>query len=67
MFTTGGTSRPTTMPQMKGTFWHCDKCGSFVSIHSAGIVHELRCPLCLDELEFCAAFDSGLGQAASDA
>jgi hypothetical protein len=67
MFITGSTNRPTTIPQLKGTLWHCEKCGSFVSIHSARIVQELRCPLCLSDLEFCAAFDSGLGQPFGDA
>jgi hypothetical protein len=67
MFITGGTNRPTSIPQLKGTFWHCEKCGSFISIHSAGVVHELRCPLCLFDLEFCVAFDSGMEQTFHDA
>jgi hypothetical protein len=67
MFITGGTNPATALPQFKGTHWHCDKCGSFISIHSAGMVYELRCPLCSNELEFCAAFDSGFSQALGDA
>jgi rubrerythrin len=67
MFITGGTNRQTAIPQLRGTYWHCEKCGLFVSIHSAGIVYELRCPLCLSELEFCAAFDSGLERTLEDA
>jgi rubrerythrin len=67
MFITEGTNRETALPRLKGTYWHCEKCGSFVSIHSAGIVRELSCPLCLNELEFCAAFDSGLLYTFNDA
>lgn len=67
MFITGGTSFPTPKPAMKGTLWHCEKCGSFVSIHSARALEELACPVCLNELEFCTAFDSGLGQVFGDA
>jgi hypothetical protein len=67
MFITGGTNRPTPRPEMKGTLWHCEKCGSFISIHSARAIRELSCPVCLDELEFCVAFDSGFGQALGDA
>lgn len=67
MFITRATNPATILPQFKGTYWHCEKCGSFVSIHSAGIVYELSCPLCSNELEFCAAFDSGLGQTFGDA
>ncbi len=67
MFITGGTNRATALPQFKGTYWHCEKCGSFVSIHSVGNVYELHCPLCSSELEYCAAFDSGLSQTFGDA
>ena len=67
MFITGGTNPATALPQFKGTYWHCDKCGSFISIHTAGMVYELHCPLCSNELEFCAAFDSGFTQTFGDA
>jgi hypothetical protein len=67
MFITGGTNRQTATPRLKGTYWHCEKCGSIVSIHSAGIVWEPSCPLCLNELELCVAFDSGFVRAFDDA
>lgn len=67
MFITGGTNRATTLPQFKGTYWHCERCESFISIHSAGSVDQLNCPLCLNELEFCAAFDSGFTRTFGDA
>ncbi len=67
MFITAGTNRATTLPQFKGTYWHCERCGSFISIHSAGSVDQLSCPLCLNELEYCAAFDSGFTQTFGDA
>jgi hypothetical protein len=67
MFITGGTNRPTPTPELKGTLWHCEKCGSFLSIHSKRVVKELSCPICLNELEFCVAFDSGFGQVLGEA
>jgi hypothetical protein len=45
-------------PELKRTLWHCEKCGSFVSIHCARVVHEARCPTCTGaSLEFCGTFD----------
>ena len=67
MFITGDTNRPRPRIQFQGTLWHCDKCGTVISIYCARIVQELPCPVCSNELEFCAAFDGGFGQVFGDA
>jgi len=68
MFVSIGVKCPTTSPNMKGTLWLCETCGSFLSIHSSRVVHELACPLCGEEmLESFVAFDSGLGPVFGDA
>jgi hypothetical protein len=67
MFTTGIYSCPGPQPGMKGTLWHCEKCGSFIFLHTERMVEDLSCPVCLNELEFCNSFDSGLVQPACDA
>ena len=67
MFITGSSGHPTPKPAMKGTVWHCEKCSSFITIHSARIVQDLSCPVCLNELEFCTAFDGGFVPSAGEA
>ncbi len=67
MFITGSSSHTVHTPAMTGTLWHCGKCGSFISLHTERIVEDLSCPMCLNELEFCNSFDSGLVQPAGDA
>jgi hypothetical protein len=67
MFITGSFSHTVPTPTMRGTLWHCEQCGSFISIHSARVVEDLSCPVCLSELEFCNSFDSGLVQSVCDA
>jgi hypothetical protein len=68
MFAIGGITCPTARPDLNGTLWLCDQCGSFISIHSSRVLGELPRPVCGDEmLEFCVAFDSGLGHVFGDA
>jgi hypothetical protein len=68
MFIAQGTEYPTPKPDLTGTLWHCEKCDCFVSIHSAHLVEEPQCPVCVNEvLEFCMAFDSSFGQNVGDA
>ena len=59
------TGRRCTHPQVfKGTFQNCEKCGSFISLHSATPVDDLPCS---DEMMvFYTAFDSGFERAISD-
>jgi len=60
MFTEPGVHTATHRPLFRGTFWHCEKCGSFISLHSAEAVEDLPCPVCSDEMMvFCTSFDSG--------
>jgi hypothetical protein len=59
MFIVGTSEYPRNRPEMTSTLWHCQRCDSFVSIHSAKVIHETFCPMCLDtELEFCGTFES---------
>lgn len=68
MFVSGGIKCPTTSPNLRGTLWICETCGSFISLHSSRVVHELDCPLCGAEmLESFVAFDCDLGQVFGDA
>lgn len=49
----------TAVPHFQDTLWHCDRCGSYVSIHSAQIVTDALCPLCGDVLlELCGTFNN---------
>ena len=57
-------SRRPTPPQkqMDATLWHCDRCNSFVSIHSTLKVNDAFCPACGEAaMEFCGSFASVLG------
>jgi len=67
MFIMGTADYPVTRPELKGTLWHCERCNSFVSIHSAQLLHEALCPICTRQLEFCGTFDSILGWQFADA
>jgi hypothetical protein len=59
MFIVGNSEYPRNRPEMTSTLWHCQRCDSFVSIHSAKVIHETFCPMCFDsELEFCGTFES---------
>jgi uncharacterized paraquat-inducible protein A len=67
MYIMGTNDYPVTRPELKGTLWHCEKCDSFVSLHSARVVREALCPMCTVELELCGTFDSILGWKFADA
>jgi hypothetical protein len=68
MYIMGTADYPISSTEVKGTLWHCEKCQSFVSIHSAQTLCEAVCPTCEDTpLEFCGNFDSILGRRFVDA
>ena len=68
MLITGETDRPTSKAIPRVTLWHCENCGSFVSIQSERVLEETYCPVCVTVmLEFCAAFDKGSGKLVIDA
>lgn len=68
MFILGTRDYPTNRTEITGTLWHCQRCDAFVSIHSARVVHETLCPMCIDtELDFCGTFESLLGRQFTDA
>jgi len=57
-----------TFPQLATTLWHCDRCSTFVSIHSPTVLCEALCPACCDVLlEFCGKFNSMPGIQFGDA
>ena len=57
-----------TVRQLHGTLWHCDRCNSFISIHSMHIVDEAFCAVCVDvPLDLCGNFNSILGLQFADA
>lgn len=68
MIVIGSIKCATAGPNLNGTHWICETCGSFVSVHSLRVVPELDCPLCGAEmLESFIAFDSELGKSFGDA
>jgi len=68
MFTAPGTHSTAHHALFRGTLWHCEKCGSFISLHTAQAVEDLPCPVCSDEIMvFCTSFDSGFEQVVAQA
>jgi hypothetical protein len=55
-------------PQMYGTFWHCENCNSFITIHSEKILDQALCPNCTDVLlELVESATTPWGQPFADA
>jgi hypothetical protein len=47
-------SRPGHGLRLQATLWRCEKCESFIAIHSQYPVTQPVCPVCLDpNVEFC--------------
>jgi len=68
MLNVGNTNDHATASHLRATLWRCDRCNSYVSIHSRHIVDEAFCPVCGDvPLELCGTFDSILGLQFADA
>jgi hypothetical protein len=68
MFDTEITNSCASVPQQRATLWRCDRCNSFVSIHSVFVLDEALCPACgFVQLELCGTFDNTLGLAFADA
>ena len=68
MLNVGNTNDRAIASQLRATLWRCDRCNSYVSIHSTHIVDEAFCPVCGDvPLELCGTFDSILGLQFTDA
>lgn len=54
--------------QLHATLWRCEKCKSFIAIHSQYPVSEPVCPVCLDSnIEFCGPLPAVLGLEFADA
>jgi uncharacterized paraquat-inducible protein A len=57
-----------TAPQLHATLWRCDRCNSFVAIHSVQVLDEALCPACgTIPLQLCGTFNSILGLQFADA
>ena len=56
-------------PPLCASLWYCDKCTSFVSIHSPQVPVEAPCPSCRDaSMLCCGTFQNILGlESAADA
>jgi hypothetical protein len=68
MLNVGITDERGAVPQLHATLWRCDRCNSFISIHSTHIVDEAFCPVCGDvPLELCGPFNSIPGLQFADA
>jgi len=47
--------------------WRCDACSSFISTHSAEIVHLSACPVCSEiPLKYCGTFENIAGLSEQD-
>jgi uncharacterized paraquat-inducible protein A len=68
MLNVGAMSDRATVPQLRATLWRCERCNSFISIHSVQILDEAWCPACGNlPLELCGTFNSILGLQFADA
>jgi uncharacterized paraquat-inducible protein A len=53
---------------LHAALWRCDKCDSYIAIHSPQMVETAICPLCGDvPLGFCGSFQNILGLQFADA
>lgn len=54
--------------ELEATLWRCERCGSFIAIHSRQEVVLPICPMCVDTaIEFCGPLPSILGFQVADA
>lgn len=64
----GADSRPVNGLPLHATLWRCERCKSFIAIHSQYPVAEPVCPVCLDSnIEFCGPLPAVLGLEFADA
>jgi hypothetical protein len=60
--------RRTSTIELQATLWRCEKCNSFIAIHSQYPVVQPLCPMCLDgSIEFCGPLPGILGLQLADA
>jgi len=54
--------------ELQASLWRCEKCSSFIIIHSQFPVLQPICPVCVDgAIEFCGPLPSILGLQLADA
>jgi hypothetical protein len=53
--------------QLHATLWRCERCNSFIAIHSQYTVARPVCPVCLDSIDFCGPLPAVLGLEFADA
>jgi ABC-type ATPase with predicted acetyltransferase domain len=50
----GGYRESTSNGDLQATLWRCEKCNSFIAIHSQHPVLQPICPICIEgTIEFC--------------
>jgi ABC-type ATPase with predicted acetyltransferase domain len=50
----GGYRKSSSTEDLQATLWRCEKCSSFIAIHSQHPVLQPICPICIDgTIEFC--------------
>jgi len=37
---------PVKPPELRSTLWSCDRCASFITVHSAAELIDVWCPVC---------------------
>lgn len=54
--------------ELEATLWHCERCSSFIAIHSRQSVVLPTCPICVDSvIEFYGTLPRILGLQVADA
>ena len=68
MNTVTSKSKSGSIMDLQTTLWRCEKCSSFIAIHSQYPVVQPLCPMCLDgTIEFCGPLPGILGLQFADA
>ena len=68
MFAALGAHYATHPSVFPGSHWHCARCRSFISLHSAEAVEDPFCPICSDEgMVFCISLDIGFERVIAEA
>ena len=68
MNTVSSYSKSAATVQLQATLWRCEKCNSFIAIHSQYPVVQTLCPMCVDgTIEFCGPLPGILGLQFADA
>jgi hypothetical protein len=68
MNSVAGLSKSVSTVELRATLWRCERCNSFIAIHSQYPVLQPLCPICIDgTIEFCGPLPGILGLHFADA